>query len=419
MKGKKLFHRNIIMAVLLPLFVILSLSAIAQDKTQNDESKWGIHFSGFVKNDFWYDSRQVFTTREDLFLFYPLNEKLDAEGKDVNAGAVFNFNAMTTRLSANITTPDAMGAKISGLIEGDFSGVSNSYINGLRLRHAYVKLKWNHAELLIGQYWHPMFTTDAVPSVISLNTGAPFQPFIRNPQISLTGIFGNFRIMGAFITQRDNANDGPDGMTSQYMRNAIMPNAHLQFQYKSEHHAAGIGGDYKILKPRVLNYMNEVTTGRIGSWAMLAYYKFSAGKLCVKVKGIYGQNLTEHLLLGGYAVKSLDSVSGEYTYTPTNHLFTWLNITYGKKFQGGLFAGYAKNFGTSDENTGTYYTRAKDIAYMYRISPSFSYVAQKLQLSLEAEYTVAAYGTPDIKGIVKDTKEISNLRLLFTVFYNF
>lgn len=410
--------RSVIKSILSVLPVLLT-AGILHAQTESGEGKWGIRFSGFIKNDFWVDTRQVFTTREDLFLWYPADRKPDRDGNDVNAGCVFNFNAMTTRLTGSITTPDALGAKVTGMIEGDFSGVSNNDINGLRLRHAYVKMKWKHAELLVGQFWHPIFTLDAVPNVVSLNTGAPFQPFIRNPQVSLTTSFGKFSVLASFITQRDNSSDGPDGFSPNYMRNAVMPNAHLQFQYKDAHHACGLGGDYKILKPRLLN-MNQVITGeKLGTWAVLAYYRFSMERLSFKLKGIYGQNLTEHLMMGGYALATADSTSGEYTYTPTNHLYSWINLTYGKKFQGSIFAGFIKNFGTSSDNLGIYYCRGKDIDILYRIAPSFAYVVPKFQLSFETEYTVANYGTPDIQGVVRNTHNVPNLRLLLCCLYFF
>ncbi len=391
---------------------------VAQGTTEGNTAQWGIHFSGFIKNDFWYDTRQVFTTREDLFLFYPMNKLPDAAGNDINSGAVFNFTAMTTRLTANITTPDVMGAKVSAVIEGDFSGVSNSYINGLRLRHAYGKLSWKHAELLMGQYWHPLFTTEAAPSVASLNTGAPFQEFCRNPVVSLTGIFGKFKVVGAFATQRDNANDGPSGISSMYMRRALVPNLDLQLQFKNSKHAAGIGGDYKIIQP-ALTFNDAKSKSKLGTYAFLAYYKFNTGKFCFKIKGTYGQNLTDMLMLGGYAIRPIDSTDTDYHYTPTNHFFGWTQLSYGKKYQGYLFGGYARNFGTTHENNGTYYTRGKDVAWLYRITPGFACTFGKLQCNLEGEYTVAAYGTPDKMGIVRNVTAIPNLRLLLTVFYIF
>lgn len=408
------------------VFVIIStLSGMVrpafaqQGKGEVKDDSWSLRWTGFVKNDVWWDTRQVYTTREDLFLFYPQNEKLDKEGNDINSGAVFNFSAMTTRLTLKFTTPDVLGAKVSGAIEGDFSGVSNNDINGLRLRLAYGKLTWKHAELMIGQNWHPMFIPEVAPNIASLNTGAPFQQFNRTPVASITGIFGHFRVLGAITTQRDNASDGPSGITSMYMRKAKIPDLNLQVQFKNKHHIAGVGADYKVLKPEYIHNGKDISNGTLNTYAFLAWYRMDYGDFCFRAKGTYGQNLSEHLMMGGYAIKAEYSPEPSVTYTPTNNFFTWAQFSYGRKVQGYLFGGFAKNLGTSDANTGVYYGRGSDVDYVYRVTPGVAAFFNKLQCNLETEYTVAAYGTPDIMGIVRDTKAIPNLRVLCMVLYNF
>lgn len=170
--------------------VILAASTIAQDSPN-----FGIKFSGFVKTDIFWDSRQTVAAREGHSLLYPANEKLDVEGNDINAKASFNMLSIQTRLRGTITGPDALGAKTSGVIEGAFFGHTNGDINGFRLRHAFVKLQWKKTALLVGQYWHPNFVTYCFPGVVSFNTGAPFIPFTRNPQIRVTQNLGKFNLI--------------------------------------------------------------------------------------------------------------------------------------------------------------------------------------------------------------------------------
>lgn len=386
---------------------------------KDEEKNWGISFSGFIKSDYWYDSRQVVASREDLFLFYPDNEFFDKHGNDINASSAFNYSAITSRLLGKISGPDAFGAKTSGLIEADFSGVSNADINGFRLRHAYGKLSWERSELLFGQFWHPMFVVEVFPNVISLNTGAPFQPFIRNPQISFTQFFGNFNVNLSLLSQRDNSSDGPLGFDNTYMRNTLTPNVHLQLQYRGNNHVLGAAGDYKRLRPRLYSDSLVSTNETIGSYAFMGYWKYSDNDFTWQCKGIYGQNLTEHLMLGGYALRTKDIESGIETYTPTNHLSFWGNVVYGRNIRFGLFAGYAKNLGTSHENLGVYFSRGENIDYLYRIAPSVSFISNSVQISTEVEYTAAAYGEPDNMGIIKNSKEVSNIRGLLTFFYFF
>ena len=93
--------------------------------------------------------------REGHFLLWPSAENLDINGDDINAKANFNMLAIQSRLSMALFGPDALGAKTSGLIEGDFFAQLNDNINLFRLRHAFVKLNWTHIEVLAGQYLEP------------------------------------------------------------------------------------------------------------------------------------------------------------------------------------------------------------------------------------------------------------------------
>lgn len=400
-------------------FLMNFLFLTARDSSDDEGKKFGIRFTGFIKSDYWVDSRQVLASREDIFLFYPLNKASDAHGNDLNARPSFNFSAVTSRLTGIISGPDAFGAKTSGVLEADFSGVTNADINGFRLRHAYGKLRWEKTEMLFGQYWHPMFVTEVFPNVISLNTGAPFQPFIRNPQIGITRFFKKYSLNFTLLSQRDNSSPGPNNFSPDYLRNSMIPNAHLQLMYKAESHVWGLAADYKVLKPKFVNDRNEKTSETLGSASIMAYYKYTHNDFLISTKSIYGQNLTEHLMMGGYAQSTYDSITGMETYTPTNHINIWCILAYGGNVRYSLFTGFSKNLGTTHDNNGVYYARGEDIDYLYRIAPSVSVISGTVQLSTEIEYTVAAYGIPNQKGQVKNTEEIGNLRLLFTFFYFF
>ena len=101
----------------------------AQDKEKDEEKKFGAKISGFVKNDFFYDTRQTVAAREGHFLLWPSPENLDMIGEDINAQSNFNMLAIQSRISLALSGPDALGAKTSGLIEGDFfalGGLSDS-----------------------------------------------------------------------------------------------------------------------------------------------------------------------------------------------------------------------------------------------------------------------------------------------------
>ena len=111
---------------------------------------------------------------KDTFCSILPPESKDQNGDDKNAVPNLNILAVQTRLKGTITGPDAFGAKTGGVIEAAFFGHSNSDVNGFRLRHAFLTLKWTNKTLLMGQFWHPMFVTDCFPGTVSFNTGMPF-----------------------------------------------------------------------------------------------------------------------------------------------------------------------------------------------------------------------------------------------------
>jgi len=135
------------------LLIILSFVLInpvfSQEKEKKEKLKIDIH--GFVKTDYWVDTRQVVYAREGLFTLFPKDISLDKNGRDINAEPSFNFSAITSRLNFKIKQFKAFGADAYGFIEADFSGMSNITINTFRLRHAYINLDWGKSELLLKQ----------------------------------------------------------------------------------------------------------------------------------------------------------------------------------------------------------------------------------------------------------------------------
>ncbi len=410
-----------IIILLLALFLFSGVSA--QDSTEaKPEIKIQIH--GFVKTDYWYDSRQVAYAREGLFTLFPKDVNLDRNGHDINAEPSFNYSAITSRLNFRIDGFDAFGAKTFGYIEADFSGMSNVTINTFRLRHAYLQMNWKNTDLLMGQYWHPMFVTEVFPTVISLNTGAPFQPFIRNPQVRVTQHFGNLKLIGAALAQRDYSNIGPLGRDFSYMSNNLVPNLHLQLQYRKNDITFGAAADWKAIRPRLVTDSNIITKSTVSGLSYMAYLKYKKKNFEWKTKAIYGENLTEHLLLGGYAVAAIDTFTDSRTYTPTRHIFIWTDFLFTKKFDRvtlypRLFLGYAQNLGTPENNTGLYYATGADIDKMYRVAPSISAKSGNTMFSFEWEITRADYGDLDTAGLISNTHSVINHRFLLTGFYFF
>ncbi|MBE0570632.1 MAG: hypothetical protein IH618_03735 [Ignavibacteriaceae bacterium] len=401
------------------VLLFLFTSTIIHSQTKNQS--FGISFSGFVKTDIFYDSRQSVTIREGHFLLYPQNENLDINTNDINDKSSFNILSIQSRVNAKITGPEVVAAKPSAVLEGEFFGTSDADINGFRLRHAFVKLDWEKTSLLVGQTWHPMFIVEMFPGVVSFNTGAPFQPFSRNPQVRFTHSIKKIKFIAVAASQRDFTSNGPEGFSSVYLRNSVVPNLNAQLQYTGDNIFGGAGIDYKLITPKISTTKKVKTDESLSSLSFTGYAKLNIDPVTIKLQGVYGSNMADHLMLGGYAVKSADTLSGIEEYTALNCLSVWGEISVGKDIEYAVFAGYTKNLGANDNINGPYYGRGINIEKVFRISPRVQFNFGSLRISTEIEYTSAGYGTPNNlnKGKIENSKDFTNLRILGAIYYFF
>ncbi len=415
--------------IIVALALLTSVAVSAQEK---EESKFGVKFSGFVKNDFFWDTRQTISAREGHFHLWPAPVTLDERGEDIFGTASFNFLAIQSRLTAKITGPDALGAKTSGLIEGDFFAQSNLNINLLRLRHAYVKLNWEYTEVMAGQYWNPLFVTACFPGTVSFNTGTPLQSFARNPQIRVTHNIHGFSILAAVLGQRDYSSVGPLGASSQYLRNSAVPEMQVQVHYGTNNEEgmniiAGAAAAYKTIVPRLSSSPVDGVTYKVDEkvrgFTAMAFSKLTTKPITAKLQVRYGENIADLLGISGFAATAVtDATTGERSYAPLKSTTFWAEVHTNGNPQVGIFGGYTSNNGLNESILATVpvYGRGTTIRSLYRIAPRIIYNVGKLRLAAEVEYTSAAYGDNyDEYYIPADITPANNLRVLTAVYYFF
>jgi len=405
---------------LLSLILITFFNLQAQNP-----SPFGIRFSGYVRTDVIYDTRQSSAAnglREGHFYLFPDNALYDADSIDINASPSFHMLSIQSRLRGDINGPDAFGAKTSGALEAEFFGTSEADLNGFRLRHAFVKLDWEKSSLQIGQTWHPMFPTECFPGTISFNTGAPFTPFSRNPQIRYTYRLGKMSISTTAYSQRDFTSTGPDGSSNKYMRNSGLPAVNAQVKYSfTPSNFLILGADSKVIRPELRTAANYENNNKLTSFAGFATLQIKTKPLSLSVQGAVVQNATDLVMIGGYGIAEvIDPIKGLRSFTNLTTANAWLDLyTNGQKFQAGFFAGYSKNLGSSVENIGPVFGRGTNIDYLARVAPRIQFIREKLILALEFETTIAAYGITGSYGKVTNTHLITNYRLLAAAVYKF
>lgn len=408
---------------LILILVFASFSVFSQGFVTAKNVK--VDLSGFVRNDFIYDSRRNLDACDHLLEMYPLEPLYDSNGEDINAQPTAEFLNTFSRIGFGFSGLEMGKTKINAFLEIDFTGGTETPT--LRLRHAYTVINWPKSKLLIGRTWHPTFIEKVYPLTLNENTGLPFQVFNRSPQVRFTYNFApKFDFIAAAVYQYDYSNTGPSGKTYHYQRDAIIPNLHGQIQFYNQNWVLGAGVDWKTIQPRISTTGTGgtfVTNEKLSTWAALAYMKYSKDKFLLMAKSMFGQNVCESLLPSGYAVASVDPVTGAETYTPLNHLYNWINMVYGKTWQVGMYAGYLKNFGTSDIPIGPFYgmTGSSEIDHIYKISPQLIYNYKNFMFGVELSWTTAAYGTIDYqnKGKVKNAESVTNFRNMISIAYKF
>ena len=419
------------------------------------QEKFSFKFYGVVRNYACYDTRESLTSNSEQFYYMPKDVKLDADGNDLNAQPNMMLLSITTRLGLNITGPEFLGAKTSAKIESDFAGFGTSN-SVLRIRQAYAKMDWEHTKLLVGQAWHPMMG-DMMPDVFSLETGAPFTPFSRTPQVRYDYVNKGVTLTATALYQFQYTSYGPDGASFNYARNAVVPEVYLQAMYKNGGFQIGAGVDMLTIKPRQ-SYNWDVTVNSpvlddngnptfdadgnpvtveekvtktfkcneapVVSFTPTLFASYKADRWGIKGRVTYAQNAAHLSMISGYGVTAIKE-NGEQEYGTINSLGGWIDATYKQPLKKGYlqfccFAGYTKNLGCESDIVGDIYMRGeKNMDYMWRVAPSVLYTHNALQIGVEYNPTTVGYGTHDGDYKMYNPRPVTNHRICAMVKYNF
>jgi len=372
-----------------------------------------VSFYGFIKSETIHDTRQVAQVREGQFLLYPLaSVDVNADGHDDNAQANLLMAAFQSRIGVRGTELALAGGQVTGTLEADFFGQNNSAVSMLRLRHANVQWTRGSHSVLAGQTWSPMFTPGLHPGVVGFATGAPFQPFARFPQLRYTLTRGASTLLLAASAQRDAFQEiGGSKMQQQ----SGQPAFHLQATTRVGPLILGGGATTKKI-------LCELEGPSFRANATTIYGKWASPKRSVTAKAVLGDDLTDHLMTGGFLATSSGDVM------PTRVQSFWLDMEQqlADRWVAGLFVGALANMGATGHEVDTpseLFTRAHDMRSLYRLSPRLSYTESSIRIALELEVTSARYSDSfdaSFRPLVDDDVErVTNVRSLIAVYYHF
>ncbi len=395
-------------------------------------------FSGYVHHASWFDSRQGEQRGAGYVYFFPKAPIFDPDCRDVNAQGAANMTVLETRMRAEFFGPEILGAETFAYIESDFFGFdglvnlpSDSVVTRMRLRNAFVQMTWQHTKVLLGQFYHPMFIIKTFPFNVSIEAGAPISPFARNPQVRLVHFHENYEFLFAAIAQLQFKSLGPIGFSSTYLRNSRLPMLVARAAYEKKHFYGGIGATFQRLKPRIESNKGFAVNEHIDSVQATAFSTLKFEPLEIRHQITYAQNANDLLMIGGFAVSSIDPNTDKRRYTNLNTLSYWMDININRRFEPGLFIGILKNLGANRNiiqcipnlQTGqeeqTIYTFGEGIDTLFKVSPRIRVHILPVDFAAEIAYTRATYGCINDRGKVKNTCPVANTRLIFAAYYYF
>jgi len=231
----------------------------------------------------------------------------------------------------------------------------------------------------------------------------------------------NLDFMGAISMHGDFRSSGP----SDALQNSGIPDMQFQFRFHNDLIYTGFTVGYKILQPRTsIAATNTKTEEKIGSYNFQAFAKFTTEPVIIKVEGIYGENLSHLVMIGGYGADVNPFIPGneDYSYVNLKTLSMWSEVvTNFDKLNGGIFFGYSQNLGASEDYFSLGYARGENLHSIMRISPRVQYTSGKLTFILEHMFTSAIYGeTFDSKGKADDKADPTmNHRIQLGAIYSF
>ncbi len=351
--------------------------------TVQAKKDFSIDYSGFIRWDGFYNTRQTAAAREGLLYLYPSPVKLNDQQVDENADPQINMLSVFTRGAIKVQAPPIWGADLSGLVEADFFGHLNSTISNLRLRHAYLKLHWDHLEVMAGQYWDPFTQVDFFPGVLNPGVGQPLQPFSRNPGLFLNYLpMDQLRLSTAVTMQRDAFSEF--GAKNDLQQHSGLPALSGSLTWLGDPVQIGVGALGKAIRPAAgANNLYSGAMQAFGNWKI-------TDDLRLRGRVVFGSDLADHQMLGGFVQTNDDR------YLNLSSWASWLDLEYAiaPQWKLGLFGGYTANLGTlgPEATAKTFTARDPEQAWSAFVVPRIVFDASKnLRLALELNWAQSLY----------------------------
>jgi hypothetical protein len=403
------------------LFSIYSFSQ--EDSTALKPYKTVLY--GYSRVDYIWDTRQSAQVREFHLNLWPLDVKNDSNGNDINASGASNFLSVVSRLGVKATGPDVWGAKVNGVLEGDFFGNTQQSIALFRIRHAYSELIWENTTLIFGQTWYPHFIKEVYPGVANFSTGMPFNPFGWATQFRINQkLSQTFTYSFTVYKDREFGAVTADFQNNSPVYNSFFPSMHNTLEARHKAFIIGLGAELRAIKP-LIESNNLKTNETLYSSTFLSYFKYNHKKFHIKAYAITGENLTHLVMLGGYA--SFENGNNPATYKGIRTNSIWLDIASNNdKTAPGFFIGYSNQNGVSASNQLlSIYARGinqeRGVKNIWRTAARIDFKENNFRITPELEYTGATHGDTNLTNLrlANNLNSVGNFRVTVSAVYSY
>lgn len=375
--------------ILFTLVLILAATAV-----RAQENRPTVRLGGTFFLSTYFDTYKSVESRDGALYSYPLPPDPDREGNDRNAVGQFGMSVYATRLNVRVQDFSLLNADAGAYVETDFLGSGDPGLQMIRLRHAYLDLRWKRDEVLFGQTSSLLMPEEVIAGVLTIGAASPIAPLSRPMMMRYGRTFGErWKFYAAAIYQRPTT--GP----VEAARNNGFPGVEARLQHGGERLFWGVGGAFQSLMPRLKTDSGLKTDERILSTQATAFLRYRSPKGAqLKLQGVYGGNLARLMMPGGYGKTAYPEgwEKERYSYTDFTGYSIWVDYetrAYGN-LRYGLFAGYFENLGTAGAvDPKVLYARDAELQLTGRVSPRVTFQRDNLLIGLEYSFFFSRWGT--------------------------
>jgi len=389
---------------------------------------------GYTKLDAFWDNQQMIGFRSDHLVVSPEPTRhIGAENNHPNERGQFHYTAIESRLGMTVTDPCwSECTQAEGQIETDFFGVAEASVATARLRHAYGTITYKDTiSVLFGQTWHPLFITSCHPRTLGFDYAAPTEPQSRAPQARFTITHNDVHYICTLLSQQEPfVSDGPNGPSTEYIRQSMMPEFNWRIDIPYDDNLVGASLGVKRLVPRIATDTGEPTDASVTSAVIEAYAKWNMEPISICAKAFYAQNTTESVVLNGYGITQRDIATDRQSYDTIDAGGGWIDIECVLNenwHMGTVFAGVAKDNDTrflgatanedAIEHRFGLIPRARSV---FRASPRVYWEYNNITSGLEVAIMHTTFGSIDERsGRIVDAFSETGVRTLFVSYYYF